>query len=326
MILIAGPNLTVDRTLAVDVLRPGQVLRARHAEVTPGGKGVNVARSARALGVPALLVGFAPGRTGAAVAGLLGDEGVAVRAVPCGGQVRSAAVLFEADGRVTVVNEPGPAIDDGAWAAYEQAVTAELDAAAALVCSGSLPPGAPPDAYGRLVRLAVGRGIPAVVDTAGEPLLAAATAGAALLSPNLAEAEAVVDPGRVGEAAAAPASAARERAIRAAGALAARGGAAVVTAGQAGAALAAGSARFWVAAPTVAARNPIGAGDSFVAGAAAALRRGEALPQAVVYATGVAAASVECAVAGRLDPDRVGELLAHIRLAVVHPAGGSGAR
>ena len=61
--LIAGPNLTIDRTLAIEELRPGEVLRFHDVVVTPGGKGVNVARVARALHAPALLVGFTPGRT-----------------------------------------------------------------------------------------------------------------------------------------------------------------------------------------------------------------------------------------------------------------------
>ena len=59
--LIAGPNLTIDRTLGIEELRPGGVLRFDGVAVTPGGKGVNVARVARALGVSALLVGFTPG-------------------------------------------------------------------------------------------------------------------------------------------------------------------------------------------------------------------------------------------------------------------------
>ena len=47
-VVIAGPNLTIDRTLSIDELRPGEVLRFERAVVTPGGKGVNVARVARA--------------------------------------------------------------------------------------------------------------------------------------------------------------------------------------------------------------------------------------------------------------------------------------
>ena len=90
--LIAGPNLTIDRTATLEELRPGEVLRFERVVVTPGGKGLNVARAARALGVRALLVGFVPGETGRAGAGMIAREGVALRAVPCGGELRSTAV------------------------------------------------------------------------------------------------------------------------------------------------------------------------------------------------------------------------------------------
>ena len=109
-VLIAGPNLTIDRTLTIEELRPGEVLRFDGVAVTPGGKGVNVARVARALGAPALLVGFTPGRTGAAAAELIADEGLRIEPVPTAGELRSTAVILERGGRVTVMNEPGPAI------------------------------------------------------------------------------------------------------------------------------------------------------------------------------------------------------------------------
>src|SRR4051794_6654588 len=111
--LIAGPNLTIDRTLTIDELRPGEVLRFANAAITPGGKGVNVARVARELGAPALLVGFTPGRTGAAAAQLIADEGLELRAVEVSGELRAAIVVLEADGRVTVMNEPGPELGTG---------------------------------------------------------------------------------------------------------------------------------------------------------------------------------------------------------------------
>src|ERR671932_407611 len=54
-VIIAGPNLTIDRTLRIAELRPGEVLRFSRVVVTPGGKGVNVARLARAFGADAVL-------------------------------------------------------------------------------------------------------------------------------------------------------------------------------------------------------------------------------------------------------------------------------
>src|SRR5919205_4619088 len=103
--LIAGPNLTIDRTSRIPELRPGDVLRLAEVVVTPGGKGLNVARAALDLGVQARLVAFVPGHTGRASAALIAEEGVALDGVPAGGEIRSTAVILEPGGRVTVLNE-----------------------------------------------------------------------------------------------------------------------------------------------------------------------------------------------------------------------------
>ncbi|MDP9293082.1 MAG: PfkB family carbohydrate kinase, partial [Actinomycetota bacterium] len=113
--LIAGPNLTIDRTLSIEELRPGEVLRCERVVVTPGGKGLNVARAARALGHSAVLVSLLPGHTGRAGAALIGEEGVELAAVACGGELRSTAIVLERSGRTTVLNEPGPAISGEDW-------------------------------------------------------------------------------------------------------------------------------------------------------------------------------------------------------------------
>ena len=116
-VLVAGPNLTIDRTAALEELRPGAVLRFERVVVTPGGKGLNVARAARCLGVDALLVGFVPGATGRAGAGMIEREGIALRGVECGGELRSTAIVIERGGRTTVFNEPGPSIGLDDWEA-----------------------------------------------------------------------------------------------------------------------------------------------------------------------------------------------------------------
>jgi 1-phosphofructokinase len=308
-VLIAGPNLTIDRTLTIEELRPGEVLRFDEVAVTPGGKGVNVARVARALGVRALLVAFTPGRTGAAAAELVTDEGLRIEPVPTSGELRSTAVILERGGRVTVMNEPGPPIGPGEWARYQDAVAARVEGHGVLVCSGSVPPGTPPDAYARLVELAAQAGAAAIVDTSGPALGAALESRPAVACPNLAEAEGLLhgradetvehgDPGEV-----------RVRATVAAAELVRRGArAAVVSAGAAGAAVAEGAAVSWHPARTVAVRNPIGAGDALVGGLAAALERGEPLDRAVSAGVATAAASVETATAGEIDPARAAEL------------------
>jgi 1-phosphofructokinase family hexose kinase len=336
-VLVAGPNLTIDRTLTIEELRPGEVLRFDGVTVTPGGKGVNVARVARALGVAALLMGFTPGRTGAAAAGLLADEGIALAAVPTGGELRSTAVVLERSGRTTVMNEPGPRLAAGDWQRYEDAVRDGLRGHGVLVCSGSLPPGAPDDAYGRLVALARRAGVASIVDSSGAALEAALAAEPDVVVPNLPEAEALLH-GRTDETVDArdPGSM-RARAGAAAAELVRRGpAAAVVTAGGAGAASAVRRAEgpaksrsperatdgggepdatgqrvadfAWHPAPAVTVRNPVGAGDAFAGGLAARLEQGEPFERAVSVAIAIAAASVERATAGDVDPGRASRL------------------
>jgi len=223
------------------------------------------------------------------------------------GELRSSAIIQERDGRTTVLNEPGPPVGEREWVAYERAIQERLGAHGVLVCSGSVPPGSPPDAYGRLVALAEAAGVRSVVDASGETLLRALDAGPSLVTPNLAEAE-----GALGLASGAQAvqsqAGARPRALAAAEALTGQGArSAVVTADAEGAAvLTAGEPAEWIPAPRVAeVRNPIGAGDVFASALAAALERGEPLVAAARAGVAAASASVESATAGKLDLERM---------------------
>jgi 1-phosphofructokinase family hexose kinase len=307
-LLVAGPNLTIDRTLEINEMILGSEVRFTHAEVTPGGKGVNVARAASRLGCDATLVAFAPGHTGAAVARLIADEGLRLRTVPSAGEVRSSAIVLEQGGRVTVFNEPGPRLGPRDWDAFVEVIEAELARHRLLVCSGSVPPGIPTDAYADLVSRAAGRSVLTLVDASGLPLARAIDAGPDIVTPNLAEAEALLWDAR-GREVELHAPDAGDRALRAARALVERGvRTAIVTAGAAGAAVVWGDEERFVDAVPVAVGNPIGAGDVFLAGLACALDAGRSLGAAVAAAMGAAAATLERPLAGDLDPERARSL------------------
>lgn len=314
-VLVVGPNLAIDRTMSTGELKPGSPPAITQVAVTAGGKGVNVARATQALGLDATLVGLLPGELGLAVAGLLADEGIRLVGVPVPGELRSAMIIHEPGGRATVLNEPGPelALDD--WLAYEAAAVEALDDHAVTVCSGSLPPGAPDDAYARIVSAARERGRRLVVDAGGRVLLAALAAGPDAVCPNLSEAEAVLF-GSTGEAVDAPADA-RERTLAAARALVELGArAAIVTAASAGASLVAAGdpAGRWIAAPAVTVANPIGAGDAFAAGLAVGFVHGLGFDEAARRAVAAGSASVEHPHAGRLEPERAEALLGSLVL------------
>lgn len=307
--LIVGPNLSLDRTLSIPELRPGEVLRFSGAAITPGGKGVNVARVARSLVLPAHLVGFAGGRTGRAVAELIADEDLALSAVRVGGEIRSSAIVVEDGGRITVLNEPGPSISGSDWGRLETVTQERLGDHRILVCTGSSPPGTPRDGYARLVARAHRASVPVLVDAAGDLLAAALEAGPDYVTPNLGEAEGLLE-GHSVEDVSADTPDAPERARVAAAALARRGaGVALVTAGGAGAAVAGSSGAWWIDVPVVKVVNPIGAGDAFVGGFCGALERGAPVQEAATEAVATASASVETALAGGVDPARVRALI-----------------
>ena len=266
--LVAGPNLTIDRTAALAQLRPGEVLQVRPRRGHAGRQGAQRracgagARALRAAG----LVRPRPHRPGGGRADRRG--GVELSGVPCGGELRSTMIVQERGGRTTVMNEPGPRVDERRWADYENAVRGRLTSRSVLVCSGSVPPGAPADAYGRLDGDRA-RGGRARRGRRGG-LDAAASAGRRT-RPRHAEPR-PRPRGRSGCAAKARRSRAepdaRPRAMEAAEALLRQGArAAVVTADAAGAAVATGGPVEWIPAPRVAeVRNPIGAGDAFLRG------------------------------------------------------------
>jgi 1-phosphofructokinase family hexose kinase len=318
-VLVVGANLAVDRTLRMHRLEPGAVQRPYRAGGTAGGKAVNVCRAAAVLGERPRLVANLPGRAGTLIGDLLDEEGHDVRRVPTSGEARSAMIILEDSGRVTVINEPGPDLSPADLAALVAAVEEELPCHRVAVVTGSLTPQAPPDLYGRLAQLATAAGCRIVLDASREALRHALPFGPSVVTPNLAEARAVLEGGATSgpDTASEPvvlegddvpqAALAAAKELLDAGALAA-----LVTAGRFGAAGAGDTARFWVSAPAVEEANPIGAGDAFAAGLAVALERGGDLAEAAVLGVATAAASVAHPVAGMLDPDLLAQLLPRI--------------
>jgi 1-phosphofructokinase family hexose kinase len=317
--LVVGLNQTIDRTIQLPALVPGQVLRATEAVVTPGGKAVNVCRAAVTLGAPALLVGPFPGRLGAVAVDLLQGEGLSVTPVAVSGELRGTTVVIEADGRTTVINEPGPALRDTEWRDVRAAVEALLDPGTVVAISGSVPPGVAEGAHRSLIELVHQRGGMAAVDVAGARLVEAAAARADVVSPNLAEAEQAlgiqgsstlggaeaVDLDELDAADVAGRSRAAARALVEAGARAA-----MVSAGRHGVACRADDLDVFVPAPAVTVVNPIGAGDALLGATLVALERDRTLEAAVRDGVGYAAASVAHPVAGYADLALVTELVA----------------
>jgi 1-phosphofructokinase family hexose kinase len=301
-IVVATPNLSLDRTVALDSLELGHVHRSTRSDARGGGKGVNVARALSCIGVEATVIGIASGRTGEAVTGMIADEGLTLAPVRATGETRSCLTVLSTQG-VTVFNESGPSIDAGVWDDFEGEVVAHLDGRGVFVCTGSFPPGSPETGAAALLAAAHTRGWATICDTSRAQLVNALGARPDIVAPNFAEAAAVLD-GSEGEPVEASAGA-LARAAGAARALTERGPeAAVVTVGAAGAATHRGGLGLEWPAHDVTPLNPVGAGDCLIAGIASVLAGEGDFEGGVRRGMAMAAASCETFAAGDLDRSR----------------------
>jgi 1-phosphofructokinase family hexose kinase len=314
-VLVVTPNTCIDVTTWLSRLTPGTVSRSRRTRESAGGKGVNVCRTLRALGRTPRCLGLAP-EDDPRLQRFLAAEGCDFIPVPHRGAGRVALIFLEDDGRVSVVNGRGPEPHEWSPEDFLPRVAVELDRTSAVICSGSLPPGLPPDTYARVVVAAHEHSRPAFIDAAPVVLEATLASGPDLISPNIGEAEALLH-GRTDEHVEESGDDLVDRCLAASRDLHGRGARrAVITAGSHGAALTTDAGTWWLGAARVQAANPIGAGDSFIAGAAAAIIDGAGDLEAVRRGMAVAAAAVQHEVAGILDPALVAPALTSLPEAV----------
>jgi 1-phosphofructokinase family hexose kinase len=311
VILVVALNPALDVTHHVPGVDWAGVNRPAAIRAQAGGKGLNVARTLRAIGAEVQVIGLAGGITGEEVKSALGELGVQAAFTRIGGATRRTfAVVDTVRGDAALFNEPGPPVGQDEYAEFCVMYEKALPGCTAVVLSGSLPQGLSPDTYAELGAMAAAAGVPAVLDAHGKALLRGVAARPAIVKPNLAELEALA--GRSLSTASgadkhAVALAARE--LRAAGAQAV-----VVTLGADGlwAVTDDGS---WQAVPPAQVRgNPTGAGDAVTAGLVHGLVLGRPWEERLRHAVALGTASAAAPVAGEFSQADYAEVLAGVRV------------
>jgi tagatose 6-phosphate kinase len=161
---------------------PNQVTRVRYRA---GGQGLAVARVLRALGQDVIAAGFAGGSTGGLIAADLARSEVETRFTTISGESRRTLEVADT-GRdhTTILNEPPPYITTEELGRFAADYRRLLTGATAVVLSGTLPAGLPPEIYGSLATYAAEAGVPAIIDAAGPALWYGASRHPALLIPG----------------------------------------------------------------------------------------------------------------------------------------------
>jgi 1-phosphofructokinase family hexose kinase len=303
VILCVSASPSVDKLFEVERVEVGAIHRPTGFVQVPGGKGLNVARSAHALGAAVTATGILAGHAGRWIEEALAAEGVRARFAWADGETRASLSVADRTGRgLTEFYEKGWDIGPEGWGGLELIVREVLPTTGWMTISGNLPVGAPDDGYARLVAMAREAGVPVALDARDEALLLGVSAGPQVVKVNAEEAGGLL--GTKVETLEDARAAAEEIRWRMDG----DGRAAIVTRGADGAVVvtpdgAVLRARLYERGP-----YPVGSGDAFLGGLVTALDRRAMWTDALAMALGAAAANADVPGAGRLDLGRALEL------------------
>jgi 1-phosphofructokinase family hexose kinase len=303
MIVTVTLNAAVDRTLLVPNFQVGRRHRASVGSLSAGGKGINVGRALKRLGVPVVCTGLAGGRNGTLLVEELTQEGILNDFVRIRGESRtSTAVLDPTSNAYTEINEWGPEIADDELETLREKLAYLTQGAEFVVFAGSLPRGVEPQFFGEIVRDSARRHQLTVVDADGEPLRAGTAAEPYLIAPNVREAEELVGHEFVDD----------EDLATALDEIAELGARNVLITQETGCYALLREDRTEVRlrarAPELEAVSRIGAGDTLLAGFLAARVTGKSFEDAVRTAVAAGAASVLETGPGRFDPREASRL------------------
>ncbi len=301
MILTVTLNAAVARTLVVPSLTLGHRHRVQESATLAGGKGINVARSLRSLGVPVLATGFAGGRNGDAIRDGLSEAAIPFDLIEIEGHSRtSTAIIDPTGGAQTEINEYGPEVSQAESREFSRRLEHLMEYATAVVFAGSLPPNMEESFLVGLVQQARERGLYTVVDSTPTVLRAALKANPSLVSPNQHEAESVVGFDFIED----------DDFPRALARLVELGSdEACITLSGGNSYLTSYDGTVCARAPKVETRSTVGSGDAYLAGLLAGiLHRKLSYVDSVCLAAGCAAANAETLGAGAFDARRAEEL------------------
>ena len=186
MLYALSLNPCLDKTASIDRFDADVPNRVRVERLDVGGKGVNVARAANALGGEVKLIGF--DYRGQPVASTMAREKVSCALIPLAGDLRVNMKLREEEtGRTIEISERGL---ETSREDIRRIIARLLDSVQPgdwVALAGSLPPGALPETYAKILRALRDKGCRTAVDCDGPALTAAMEEQPALIKPNAQE-------------------------------------------------------------------------------------------------------------------------------------------
>jgi 1-phosphofructokinase family hexose kinase len=306
-ILTVTLNPSLDKTIVVPYLKIGDECRAGKINLCAGGKGINVSRALRCLGVKSVATGFLAGATGSCIEQQLLQEGAACDFLFIGGQSRTNLTIVDPyrKNKISRIIEQGPRVSLREVNRFYGKVESSIKYFQYLVISGSRISGVDDYFYGRLIRTAKNYGVKTALDASGIVLKSGLAAGPFMVKLNIEEAQEAT--GRKINSLKTIKEAARY--FHAAGA-----SIAAITAGSRGAMVFNGKEMVFAVPPRVFSKNFVGCGDAFLAGFLFSLSRKESLAVCAQTASACGAANVLSTIPGFIDRKEVRRLRDKVKL------------
>lgn len=291
MILTVTLNPAVDISYKLESFSLDAVNRVRDVSKTAGGKGLNVTRVLQQLGEDVAATGFLGGSLGAFIRSDI--TGVRDYFVGIAGETRNCIAVIH-EGKQTEILESGPVISADEADIFLKKFSDYLQSVDIVTISGSLPKGLADNFYGKIIEIASVHDVPVLLDTKGELLAATMDCKPFLIKPNLDELGDLLGEKVDDEADTMKAVMKFENIPWV-----------VVTNGSKGAVVRHGKTIYRVTIPRVDAVNPVGSGDSVVAGFAAGLSRGLSDMELIKFALAMGVLNAMEEKTGQINPDNI---------------------
>jgi 1-phosphofructokinase family hexose kinase len=286
MIYTVTLNPTLDITYVLEEISFGEPVTALEVLKSPGGKGINVSRALRSMGMDSVATTIVGGYAGEELLDLLQKEGLILQVVKIGSETRTNVVVYgRNDKRELVIRDAGPSVEETETEKISSFIFGVARSPEVLVLSGSVPPGVKADVYFHLIQEAKSRGIKTVLDSDGEPFRYGIEAGPYLIKPNLTELKWLAG-GELDD---------ENAVLEYCGGLLSNGVEIVVVSLGSGGAMMVTRDGAWKGTVPVIEENTIGAGDSMVAGILIGIVQSRPLEE--VFQTGLA-----CGVSAVMNP------------------------
>jgi 6-phosphofructokinase 2 len=275
-------NPALDRTLRVEKIQPDESNRIEKEQRYAGGKGIDVSKVMKTLGVSNKALGFVGGFAGEELEGRLLNEGVSCDFIRISGETRTNIIANDmSTGMQTVFSASGPEIKPYELMQMIHKVE-KLEKPDIVTISGSLPPGVHSEIYRKIIEIAKNKEAKVILDTDGDALKVGIQGLPDIIKPNVHELSRLVDMRLITV----------DEIIRAAQSVHKQGVRIVlVSMGAKGILLVSRKERYLASPPKVRVKNTIGAGDSAVAGFVYGLAMGKSLKKALIYAVAAGTAT-----------------------------------